>query len=591
MNILEKPILSFLFIAVLCLSTRGQVFILDSSLVSLNGDSRSANWVDLDNDGDLDIFITNGPSGGQNNEVYLNDGNGSFTLLTNDPLVNDNASSDGASWADTDGQVGLEGFIANWHNQKNLYYRDTNGTGRINIINADPTNNFSYSETGAWGDVDRDGFVDLIVTNSAVNKRNDYFRNNGDGTFQRITNSPIYQAFTTSRGVNWVDVDNDGDQDVYITNENNEFNELYINDTSSFVKNTTASIAQFSGTSMSSCWGDYDNDGDLDVFISNFNQDNRLYRNDGNLQFTWIRDSVLEEGGYSFSANWGDVDNDGDLDLIVGNAFSPSAALRSFFYLNNGNGTFTKNTTDTLTQVLGWTFGNALGDYDRDGDLDLLNANCFSANESNRLFTNQSSQQSSPKNWIVFKCTGIQSNLSAIGARLTLIYYEGGKRIIQTREISSQSSYCGQNMLAVHFGLDTISSIDSLKIRWPNGLQEYYTGLQVNAYHTLTEGSGLTSINELIKQNESLNTVASIYPNPTNKKFTIELRDKSNDIDLDVRLLDVSGKELTILGNMSSSIQEFTLPESLNQGIYYVVIKNGAHQYSGKLIYQNSSKL
>lgn len=551
-----------------------------------NRDSRSANWVDINDDGWLDIFITNGKTGGQNNEAYINNGNGTFTELINSPMVLDNSSSDGATWADTDGNAGLELFVATWHNQKNLYYQDTNQMGRVSITNDVSTLTNSYSETGAFGDYDQDGFVDLIVTNSAVNKRNDLFKNNGDGTFTRISNSPIYQAFTTSRGINWVDFDNDNDLDVFITNETAQNNELYINQAGTFSSNNSTALTQFSGNSMSSCWGDYDNDGDLDVFISNHGSNNKLFRNDGSLIFTEMTTSaVSNDGGFSFSANWGDIDNDGDLDLVVGNAFSSSAPLNNFLYLNNGNGSFTKNTSDTITNFLGWTFGNAFGDYDKDGDLDLLNANCFNTNQANQLFKNLSSQASTPNSWTVITAVGTISNHSAIGAKLFVKATINGQALWQMREISSQSSYCGQNMLAAHFGLGNASSIDSLIIIWPNGLQENYTSLAPNQYLTLIEGQGLST--SLIESDEISNDF-SLYPNPSQGYFELSFELDSPST-VEISLFDLSGKQISQLLDFElvsdkRFSRRFNLSSNLGDGIYLLQILLNQKVISKKLV-------
>lgn len=580
-----KPILFGSILIIFGTSSFAQIFELDTSIRFLNRDSRSANWVDINGDSWIDIYITNGKSGGQNNEAYINNGNGTFTILLNDSIVKDNSSSDGATWADTDGQPGLELFVANWYNQYNLFYRDTNQSTRVLISGADPANNLSYSETGSFGDYDQDGYVDLLVTNSAVNKRNDLFKNNGDGTFSRITNSPVYQSQLTSRGVSWVDIDNDGDVDLYITNENNEKGELFENNNGSFIAITNSAIAQFNGNAMSSCWGDYDNDGDLDVFISIYGGNNRLFRNDGNFSFTEITGIGLSNGGLSFSANWGDIDNDGDLDLVVGNAFSSGSTLKSYLYLNNGNGTFTRNQSDTLTKILGWTYGNAFGDFDKDGDLDLLHANCFNANQKNALFKNKSSQQVNPNNWIVLEAKGVNSNHSAIGARISIKSTINGQAIWQIREISAQSSYCGQNMLAAHFGLANATIVDSLIIRWPNGLTEAYTNLASNSYIQLIEGQGTsTSINN---PGKIQNDMIELYPIPASDFVTIKFQ-TGNSSQVQISLLNSVQQTIYSIDQITSATnlfeQKIKLPENLASGTYFIKVQVDNDAYLKKFL-------
>ena len=147
-------------------------------------------------------------------------------------------------------------------------------------------NHFGYSETAAFGDYDNDGLVDLYVTNSAGTKKNFLYKNLGGNNMELVTGiSPVTDLFS-SRNVSWSDIDSDGDLDLYVTNENGEKENLYRNNGGgSFEKMTDLIITTDGFNTMSSSWGDIDNDGDLDLFLANDGSKNQLFRNEGNFVF------------------------------------------------------------------------------------------------------------------------------------------------------------------------------------------------------------------------------------------------------------------------------------------------------------------
>src|SRR5690606_15877280 len=233
--------------------------------------------------------------------------------------------------------------------------------------------------------------------------------------FTAVSNLPITNEFLATRSVDWVDYDNDGDCDLFLTNENNTANSLFRNDgPNNFTKITNLSIVSDSKSSSGSSWADIDNDGDYDLFIANWNnQNNQLFRNDNGV-FTEITSSVIASGGgNSFGSAFADIDNDGDLDLFVCNAFS-NTQTNNFVYINDGNGNFTQDTTSDLALHSGWTFGCAFGDYNNDGWLDLILANTLNENQNNSLFKNTGTGN----NWIKINCKGTVSNTSAVGTKV-----------------------------------------------------------------------------------------------------------------------------------------------------------------------------
>ncbi len=281
--------------------------------------SLAATWGDYDNDGDLDLFVANNI--GFPNFLYRNEGGGTFIRIENDPIVSDLGYAHGASWADYDNDGYLDLFVGSYFETFfNLLYHN-NGDGTFTKVSNNPVvTEASPSITGVWGDYNNDGLIDLFVVNTGgVN--NSLYKNTGNGTFQRITTGAIVNDGGSSVGASWGDYDNDGDLDLFVANAGNENNFLYRNNgNGSFTKVTSGAIVSDGGHSHGSGWGDFDKDGDLDLFVSNDGQNNFLYRNEGNGNFTKVTESpVMNDGGKSFGSAWADYDQDGDVDLFVAN--------------------------------------------------------------------------------------------------------------------------------------------------------------------------------------------------------------------------------------------------------------------------------
>jgi hypothetical protein len=462
--------------------------ITNTPLTSTPGDSRSVNWVDVNNDGYIDCFISNGPRGGQNNNLFLNTGNRNFTQVIKDSIALDGKPSDGATFADVDNDGDLDAFIVNWYNVNNLFYLN-DGNGNFKRITAgDVVNDRGYSETAAFGDYDKDGFVDLYVTNSEGRKNNFLYRNNKKASFTKITTGAMVTDTSFSRCANWVDIDNDNDPDLFVTNENKQQENLYRNDgNGNFTKLTDGPLLNDGSNTTSASWADVDNDGDLDVFMTNDAGNNSFFKNNGNFNFTKIMEDVVARTfSHSFSSAWSDIDNDGDEDLFVTNSFSGKTRLLNYFYLNDGNGNFTRNTTDVIAKDTAWSYGCAFGDYDNDGFQDLAVATCRfdKTDDMDLLYHNNGNSN----HWITLKLIGTKSNKAAIGARVYVKAMINGKSVSQMREISAQNGYCSQNDLRVHVGVSSATNIEEIKIVWPLGLIQTLTTIKADQFLEITEG-------------------------------------------------------------------------------------------------------
>ena len=577
--------ISFLLLMASSGMVNAQLFtkVTDSPLSTIKGDSRSVNWVDVNRDGFVDCFISNGPQAGQNNMLYINDTNGNFTAVADDPIVMDVMPSDGATFADIDNDGDLDGFVVNWYNKNNLAYIN-DGTGKFTqVLEGIWVNHFGYSETAAFGDYDNDGLVDLYVTNSAGTKKNFLYKNLGGNNMELVTGiSPVTDLFS-SRNVSWSDIDSDGDLDLYVTNENGEKENLYRNNGGgSFEKMTDLIITTDGFNTMSSSWGDIDNDGDLDLFLANDGSKNQLFRNDGNFVFTrMLTTDVSKVNAKSFSSAWADIDNDSDLDLFVTNAFQNGQRLKNNLYLNDGTGHLTEVTNEVVVMDEGWSYGCAFGDYDNDGFQDLAVATTRFGNvdEADYLYHNNGNSN----HWLMVSLEGNVSNKSAIGAKIRVKAIVNGTAVWQMREISAQSAYCSQNDMRAHFGLADATLVDSMVIEWPSGIRQYRTGVLPNQILDIEE--------DLVNAvREALPSFGfKVFPNPTNSVIQMEAQFSESLKVLMVEVFGDTGQVIykTTFSNVSGHWQhQIDLRKfQLTPGQYIVRVGNGLSAEERKIIY------
>ncbi|TMP98407.1 MAG: hypothetical protein E6L09_11715 [Verrucomicrobia bacterium] len=247
--------------------------------------SWSGSWGDYDRDGWLDLFISNG--GGNNNALFHNSGDGTFTKITAARIVGDGGVSIGAAWQDYDGDGWPDLFVANNGGNNFLYRNLRNGTFARVTAGRIATDSQS-AIVPDWGDYDNDGWPDLAV---GCFGRNLLYRNLGDGAFARQTNGPVVLDPQNSEIVQWIDYDNDGFLDLYSANDGGQNNTLYHNNgDGTFTKITAGSLVNDGGKSAGCAWADYDNDGFLDLFVANWqgSRPNFLYRNNGNTNH-WLK--------------------------------------------------------------------------------------------------------------------------------------------------------------------------------------------------------------------------------------------------------------------------------------------------------------
>ncbi|MEO6033646.1 MAG: CRTAC1 family protein, partial [Verrucomicrobiota bacterium] len=431
------------------------------------GNNRGAAWGDYDGDGFIDLFAVNigaGGSGPARHFLYHNNGNGTFSRVTNGPLAVVESAGRGAVWGDydNDGQLDLALMSVD---QPNYLFHNNGGGSFAAVPGAVFVSDLATSRGVNWVDYDSDGYLDLFRV--ALDQPRRLYRNNHDGTFTRITQGAFLTAAGTFLSAAWGDYNNDGRPDLFLPNAD-QSNYLYRNDGGGTFTRVGAGMLDGSFHGESAAWGDYDNDGDLDLFVAcalapgTGSSPNFLYRNDGNGVFTSLTtlpaNDPDDQGGASRGCTWGDYDNDGWLDLFVGNR----AGQNDYLYHNNGDGTFTKVTNSIAANDGADSQACAWGDYDNDGFLDLFVGN-FSG--TNFLYRNNGNDN----HWLKLRLINTLSNRAALGAKVRVRATINGQTFWQMREVLGGDGSPGQNSLHVHVGLGNATNADLVRIEWPSG--------------------------------------------------------------------------------------------------------------------------
>ncbi len=432
--------------------------------------SWSSSWGDYNNDGYDDLFITTYDDD-EPNILYTNDGDGSFTKVTSGDIVTDVACSVAATWGDYDNDGYLDLFVANNVGVDNFLYHNNGNSTFTRITTGAIVEDGIYCHSAAWADYDNDGYLDLFVAEYFPTKTNHLFHNDGNGTFTKVEGSPVVTDVGHSIGAAWGDYNNDGLVDLFVPNTDNEPNWLYKNIGNGQFEKVNENVISTASNSVGCSWGDYNNDGYLDLFIANSgNTGNFLYVNNTDGTFTAITEgSIVTDEANSHGSTWVDIDNDGDQDLYVTNDQDQD----NFLYRNEGDGTFT-SIANTLTNLGSNSFGTSISDFDKDGDYDIYVAN--HSETTNFMFENIKGQCNE---YLCLNLIGNNSNYSGIGARVRVKANIFGTDIWQMREVTAQSGggAGSQNSLNVIFGLGDATSIDSLIIDWPSGYREVHTSV------------------------------------------------------------------------------------------------------------------
>ena len=494
--------------------------------------------IDYDNDGWMDIFLLSGTRlegdpQGATNRLYKNNRDGTFTDVTEAAGLKATGWANGVCVGDYNND-GFDDLFVSYYGQNRLYRNNGNGTftdvtREAGLLNSDATR---WGAGCAFVDYNRDGHLDLFVSNyirfsfehapipgekSTCNwkgvpvncgprglptGRHLLYRNNGDGTFTDVTKQAGIDAATESYGMTVVtaDFDEDGWPDIFVACDSTPSLLFMNNKDGTFREEGVTRGVALSDDGMEQAGmgvgiGDYNLDGHLDLFKTHFVGDTSgLYRNDGKGNFDEVTRAAktgVETRFTSWGAGMVDLDNDGypDVLFVTGSVYPeverklpqyPYKTPRVLFR-NLGDGRFEEldsQAGDGITAAHS-SRGCAFGDFDNDGDLDVLIVNM---NEPPSLLRNDLRGH---QNWIKVKLEGVKSNRSAIGARVLAHY--GNK--VQAQALVSQSSYYSCNDPRLHFGLGSASEV-AIEIFWPSGLRERYPQFGANQLVTIREGVG-----------------------------------------------------------------------------------------------------
>lgn len=485
-----------------------------------------AAFLDYDQDGYLDLYLSNGnytenlsmnednpPNTSSENRLYRNRGNGTFEDVTKKARVGDRGYGMGITVGDFDNDGYPDIYVSNY-GPNVLYHNNGNGTFSDVTKNAGVGGN-ECSVGAVWMDYDNDGFLDLYVGNyiefdpqytyyyapdgfpgpMAYEGQPDVlYHNRGDGTFEDVTRAMgVFDKDGRAMGVGAADYDNDGFVDIFVSNDH-MVNYLYHNEGGTkFEERGIMSGVAFNQVgeatiSMSVDFADYNNDGLIDLFVSD-DAYCSLYKNEGNGVFTEMSYSAGIAVACGQFVGWAssflDYDNDSDLDLFkVNGELKHLYGQEDQLFENIGNGKFIDVSIEQgayfQEELVGR--GACFGDYDNDGDIDVYIVNL---NDHGALLRNNKGNQN---NWISLYLIGETSNRDGIGARVTIS--SGG--IKQYTQKKSSSGYLSQNDPRLHFGLGDNEMVESIEVIWPSGKVQVLENIKAGQFLTIKESESAT---------------------------------------------------------------------------------------------------
>ncbi len=513
-----------------------------------------ASWNDLNADGYPDLLVT-GFDVAQNNRIYLSNQDGTYSVLAETPFT-----QTPGTWGsvvgllgdydnDGDEDVMLCSYRNNTGQKLPLYLLVNQGAPDFELVadTAFSTPNGSY-DTGSWVDYDLDGDLDFHA--GAANSSFDRFYRNDEGTFNQLDTLSFLKfrsGFITA--VSWVDLDEDGDLDLYVANytapNSNTFHKSMLMETGDpnyFVQTSIPGLTDQAGANIGFVWVDYDNDSDLDLYLNHFNAKDKMFRNDGDLNFTEITDQpMLDVVDYTNFNAWADFDNDGDQDLALAHQENSS---KGRVYRNDG-GTFTQLTNAEVGDLAIVTIAQAqaggAADHDLDGDMDLFITNTVNASigAPNFLFENEIESEGK---WLKIKLIGVESNRNGYGSKVYVTAVIAGDTVRQMRLLSGgPTGHAFQESTLLHFGLGDAAEVLEMEVRWLSGAVDVCTGISPNQLMVVEEGDCLVSaVEDLLSQNLDFKRV-KVFPNPGGKVLTCEFFLKKT-AQLHWQLADVNGK-------------------------------------------------
>jgi len=512
-------------------------------------------FCDFDGDGWDDL--TYSTTDGEKVYFYKNMG-GTFTQV--DLVgIDDTFRVKQVLWVDYDND-GDKDFMATSISGLNKFYRNAGDMTFTDISSTIGffTDNF-YTYGISFGDIDNDGDLDAFISNRDDQTFNQYsyLYRNDSGTFVNVSSAAgIYLGNQLSFCSAFFDYDNDGDQDIYVANDKfANMNRLYKNDgNGNFTDVSVASGTGINIDAMSTTIGDYNNDGWLDIYVSNTTGGNQLLKNNGDSTFSNVSPTVgTEMNTIAWGSSFLDADNDTDLDLYVSSSIDAAGPpwLNAAMYINNGSNSFTIPSGAGFSGDTRKSYANAMGDFNNDGLADIVVMN---DTENNFLWQNKTNNSN---NYLKVKLEGVVNNKDGIGSKIE-ISIAGNK---QYRYTLCGEGYLGQNSGTEIFGLGTATTVDYVKVTWLNGAEDVFNNVSANQTLNIVEGASL-SVEEYNITN------ISVHPNPT--KGLVSISNLKEDVSLTI--YNILGKRIATqnLSNINNSVNISKYPK----GIYLFTLKD-----------------
>lgn len=466
---------------------------------------------DFDGDNDLDIFIVakNKDITGidkTHSKLFRNDNNGVFTDITEEAgllnLLTINEPGEinpalegfkyGISWGDYDNDGFPDLFFTHIYKVQ-LFRNQGDGTFIEKTIEAGFEKTNTCWNTGAtWFDFNNDSYLDIYISDWGNCDYNSFYINNGDGTFKNVTEE---FGSSTKNIKSYLsipfDMNKDGFMDLYVTNDHEFQNELFINNNgNSFTEDAQNYGLNSKEHDMGLSVGDYNNDGAFDFFITTINN-NVFYKNNGNNTFSNISEqNKTNKTGWAWDTVFADFDLDGDEDLFIVNGFNLTKEQFNIYFenkLETGIEEFIDNSESVNLNDFTQSVGATSFDYDNDGDLDLFISN---TKRESFFYQNLTNNGSNNRNWFKISLEGTTSNKNAIGTELSITTNQG-----TIHRYYTGIGFLSQSIQPVHFGLNTATEINELNIKWPSGLEETYQNLNANSFIKAVEGNGYEVLN------------------------------------------------------------------------------------------------
>jgi len=415
-------------------------------------------WADYDNDGDFDLFVG---FRGAPDRLYRNDA-GVFVDVAAEVGLANTEETRVAAWGDFDSDGHLDlyvGFPASQQTPNRLFRNEGDGASFRDVGRDLGVGLIGTTRQTSWIDYDNDGDVDLFV--AMRDQPNRLFRND-EGTFFDVTTQSGIGDPRRTVGVAWFDMDMDGDLDAFVANQNGDHDGFFRNDDGHFT-DVAPQLGMDSPNRPDDYGGvgpavaDYDNDGNLDLYVANYGPD-ALWRNEGGGAFTEVAEgTVLGRDFHSTVAAWGDFDNDGWTDLYVASYLNTEPEAQDYLY-KNFSGSFEIVTPVEMLEK-GASHGVQWADFDADGDLDLALAN-NSAEGSHYLYRSLLPEPVATRS-VQVMVVDSNGKHTLPGAEVR-IYAAGTDRLLGTRLVDTGGGYCSQNVMPVHVGLP--ADVDRVRV-------------------------------------------------------------------------------------------------------------------------------